>query len=311
MRMNRICLCCGKPTKEEGIWHKRCVKSFFGSPKIPEIEIDDLIHEKLASLSVAEGRTVTGVQKKLSITLSVSGSRKTFAYSGEYIIKTNDNTRPNLPEYEFVGMKMAELCGFKTVPNGLIYSKSGESIYITRRVDRAFENGRIIQIAMEDFAQLSLTQTEYKYNGSYERCAKKVIDRFSSTSYLDKIELFRMCFFSYIIGNTDMHLKNFSLIKGRSGYTLSPFYDILPVLMVVEQKDMALTINGKSQNLTKNDFLSFGSNMGLDRALSGKLLGDIASKTPVMFDFIRQSPLPDSSKEGLISLIKNRVEPFL
>ncbi len=309
--MSKICFCCGKPMIGEGIWHNRCVKRFFGGASIPEISINDAIHEELASLSVANGQTVTGVQKKLSITLSVASARKTNAYSGEYIVKTGDVGRPSLPEYEFVGMKMAEICGFKTVPNGLIYSKQGESIYISRRIDRVFEGGRLNRIAMEDFAQLSLTQTEYKYSGSYERCAKKVIERFSSTSYLDKIELFRMCFFSYIIGNTDMHLKNFSLIKGASGYSLAPFYDILPVLMVVNQQEMALTINGKSQKLTRNDFLSFGSSIGLGKPLSEKLMGGIISKMPVMFDFLRSSPLPEESANRLVSLIASRAECFL
>ena len=207
-------------------------------------------------------------------------------------------------------MKLAEIAGFKTVPNGLVRSSSGEWIYITQRIDRKNDGSTTIKVPMEDFAQLSETQTEYKYNGSYERCAKKVIDRFSSTASLDKILFFKMVFFSYVIGNTDMHLKNFSLIKTEDGYSLSPFYDILPVLMVVNQNEMALTVNGKNKRLTKKDFLCFGESIGLSKGLSLSLIALILGKSEEMLSFIRESPLPQEKQDGLIALIQDRMAPF-
>lgn len=309
--MNRICLCCGKPLKEasSSTWHAACIKRFFGGKEIPSFDMDEIIHEKLAEELIENGESVTGVQKKLSITLS--SIRKTLITENHFIIKTASKDRPLLPEWEFIGMKLAEIIGFKTVPNGLIESTSKETIYITKRIDRAERNGKTVKLPMEDFAQLSETQTEYKYNGSYERCAKKVIDRFSSTSYLDKILLFKMVFFSFIIGNTDMHLKNFSLIKTEGTYSLSPFYDILPVLMVVDQKEMALTVNGKNQKLTQNDFLAFAENIEIPKGVALSAMKSILGKHESLYSFIKESPVPEEKQDALIALIKERSAPFL
>lgn len=71
---------------------------------------------------------------------------------------------------------------------------------------------RTAMLAMEDFCQLDLRLTQDKYKGSYERCAK-VIERYSSRVGFDMTELFMRLVFSFVTGNSDMHLKNFSLIE--------------------------------------------------------------------------------------------------
>ena len=303
--MSKICLCCGKPMKNESkfYWHSTCIKRFFGQPTIPDFNMNEIVYDEIAEASIEQGVSVPGVQKKLPITLP--------AFRRQYIIKTPALDKPFLPELEFIGMKLAEIAGFKTVPNGLIQSNAGEWVYITKRIDRAVSDGKIKKIAMEDFAQLSGRQTEYKYSGSYEQCAKKVIDRFSLNPFLDKILFFKMVFFSYVIGNTDMHLKNFSLMRGQDGYFLSPFYDILPVLMVVGQTEMALTVNGKNQKLTKNDFISFGENIGLTKTLVIDLINAILERLDDMYSFIEQSPITQDKKEELIKLIQSRSAPFV
>ena len=65
------CLCCGKPlrTPDETGWHKACIKRFFGTTKLPEIEIDDKTLNLLATETTNKGFTVPGVQKKLSLEL--------------------------------------------------------------------------------------------------------------------------------------------------------------------------------------------------------------------------------------------------
>ena len=105
--------------------------------------------------------------------------------------------------------------------------------------------------AMEDFCQLDLRLTQDKYRGSYERCAK-IIDKYSCQTGLDMTELYLRLVFSFVIGNSDMHLKNFSLIEtapcsGR--YKLSPAYDLLPVnvIMPEDKEQLALAMNGKKE----------------------------------------------------------------
>lgn len=65
------CLCCGKPlkTEESSCWHKSCIKRFFGTSVIPELEIDSSTLEQLAIETAFKGLTIPGVQKKLSLHL--------------------------------------------------------------------------------------------------------------------------------------------------------------------------------------------------------------------------------------------------
>lgn len=81
--------------------------------------------------------------------------------------------------------------------------------------------------------------------GSYERCAK-IIERYSSRKGLDITELYLRLVFSFLVGNSDMHLKNFSLIETEEGsgkYVLSPAYDLLPVNVVMpEDKEQFGTV---------------------------------------------------------------------
>ena len=91
--------------------------------------------------------------------------------------------------------------------------------------------------AMEDSCQIDLRLTEDKYKGFHERCAK-VFTRHSSQPKLDMTELFMRLLFSFVIGNSDMHLKNFSLIETHEAsgiYTISPAYDLLSVNVIMPE----------------------------------------------------------------------------
>lgn len=222
------CLCCGKPLKtdEPSGWHKACVKRFFGTSVIPELEIDNSALEHLAIETTGKGLTIPGVQKKLSLHLMSEGRKPRLTlvnYPTGFILKPQVEDFRALPEAEHLVMSMADAAGISTVPHALVMG--GENLaYITRRIDRVFGKDNVEMLAMEDFCQLDLRLTQDKYRGSYERCAK-VIERYSSRSGLDLSELFYRLIFCFITGNSDMHLKNFSLIETaeRSGkYVLSP-----------------------------------------------------------------------------------------
>ena len=214
------CLCCGKPIietaseQEKAVgWHNRCVKRFFGTKTLPDIEVSEDVLEQLAIESTNKGLTVPGVQKKMSLHLDNSGAtpRLTLVnYPTGYILKPQTKEYPCLPEAEYLVMQMAEKAKIRTVPHALIRIKAQDNAlaYITKRIDR--RDGKML--AMEDFCQLDGRLTEDKYKGSYERCAK-IIRKYSSRAGLDITELFIRVVFSYIVGNSDMHLKNFSLIE--------------------------------------------------------------------------------------------------
>ena len=210
------CLCCGKPlrTPDETGWHKACIKRFFGTTKLPEIEIDDKTLNLLATETTNKGFTVPGVQKKLSLHL-VSDSRKPrltlVNYPTGYILKPQVAEFEALPESEQLIMTMADMAGISTVPHALIKGNAGLA-YITKRVDRNLTSDKVEMLAMEDFCQLDLRLTEDKYRGSYERCAK-IIKQYSSRVGIDMAEFYIRLVFCFIVGNSDMHLKNFSLLE--------------------------------------------------------------------------------------------------
>jgi serine/threonine-protein kinase HipA len=148
-----------------------------------------------------------------------------------------------LPEIEDLTMHLTTLAGIKTVPHSLIRLKSGNLAYITKRIDRNKKK----KIHMEDMCQLTERLTEDKCHGSYEQIAKAVL-KYSVNPGLDVINFYEQVVFSYLTGNADMHLKNFSLIdRPEMGYTLSEAYDMVTTALVnpADKEDLALTLNAK------------------------------------------------------------------
>ena len=312
------CLCCGKPlkTEEPSGWHKSCIRRFFGTSVIPELEIDNDALERLAVETTGKGLTIPGVQKKLSLHLMSEGRRPRLTlvnYPTGFILKPQVEEFRALPEAEQLVMSMADEAGISTVPHALVRG-SGSLAYITRRVDRVFEKDKVKMLAMEDFCQLDLRLTQDKYKGSYERCAK-VIERYSSRKGLDLSELFYRLVFFFITGNSDMHLKNFSLIETdeQSGsYILSPAYDLLPVnvIMPEDKEQTALALNGKKQNIRRKDFFVFAEECGISQVSAEKMIKKLVSMKPKFLAMCEDSLLPEDMKEQFAFLIDDRCRVF-
>jgi serine/threonine-protein kinase HipA len=109
-----------------------------------------------------------------------------------------------------------------------------------------------------------------------------------------------------------MHLKNFSLIETAEGsgiYQLSDAYDMLPVNVIIPQdKDqLALTLNGKKQNIRRKDFLIFAEACGINRRSAEKMIEKIVALKDTYLAMCRESYLPDDMKERLEVLICERI----
>lgn len=297
-------MCCGKPLhNENSFWHDSCIKKMFGTTALPSLNLKD---EEIIDENLEEGKTVPGVQKKFSYALNIEAKRRTInVLNNKFIIKTENETLKDLVLYEWIGMRLANIYGIETVECGII-NENNQNYFITKRIDRV--NGK--KIPMEDFCQLSNVQTEYKYSGSYEMCYKNVIRKYSHYETLDKIKFYKLILFSYTIGNTDMHLKNFSLYEIDNKYQLTPAYDLVPVILLFPQEEMALTLHGKNTKLTKNDFFSFGEYLGLQKALLIKIHNDLISKKSDFISFINQTDLKEDQKSKFIQLIQNRISIF-
>ena len=313
------CLCCAKEIKPDAKaaeisskWHQRCVSRFFNTKTLPVLDISDNKLKELVKKTVSKGMTVPGVQKKISLHLPDDDhTRFTISdYPAGFILKPQTEEYAFLPEYEDLAMRLAEVSGIKTVPHALIGTETGYA-YITRRIDRSFKESPQKSLAMEDFCQLSERLTFDKYKGSYESCAKIII-RYSKNRRLDISELFMRLVFSFIIGNSDMHLKNFSLIESAPGtreFGLSPAYDLLPVNVILpEDKDeTALSLNGKKRNLTRKDFLCFAVNCDIEKKTAERLTDKMCSLKDKYISVCRDSFLPKESQNKVIKLIEDRI----
>ena len=312
------CLCCNKemtnPSEYERnvSWHVKCIKKFFGTGKLPEIDMSEKALERLANQTVNKGLTIPGVQKKMSLHLETVDkvARLTIVnHPTGYILKPQSEEYPELPEAEFLSMKMAEIAGIKTVPNALLRFQ-GTYAYVTKRIDRDGDKC----YAMEDFCQLSGRVTADKYRSSYETCGK-VINKYSHNVGLDVTEFYYRLLFCFCTCNSDMHLKNFSLIEDRPGsrkFSLSAAYDMLPVnvIMPADKEQMALTMNGKKRNLKLKDFLILAESLGIRQKVATDLIKQILRYKEAFLKEIAVSYVSEEMKEKLGSMIQKRMEIF-
>ncbi|MDE6669238.1 MAG: HipA domain-containing protein [Muribaculaceae bacterium] len=183
----------------------------------------------------------------------------------------------------------------------LIRFADGELCYITRRIDRTKKGEKI---AMEDMCQLSERLTEDKYKGSYERIAK-LIRRYSSAPLLDIVNFWEVVLFSWLTGNADMHLKNFSLFKPTANYMLTPAYDLLSTYIVIPEDDeeLALTLNGKKKKIKREDFEKAMRDSSMDEKAIANVFKKFSKALPKWTEVINESFLPIEKYEELQALI--------
>ncbi|MBD5363156.1 MAG: HipA domain-containing protein [Bacteroides sp.] len=295
------CLFCYKPLKDGEVdYHPGCARKIFESTVVPDLPYTRDNIKELAREIVTASTTVTGVQAKLSLDIARGGKDEPQRFTivglwGRFILKPQTDRFVNLPENEDLTMHLAEIAGIKTVPHSLIRFADGELCYITRRVDRTKKGDKI---AMEDMCQLSERLTEDKYKGSYERIAK-LIKKHSSAPMLDVINFWEIVVFSWLTGNADMHLKNFSLFKPIENYMLTPAYDLISTSIVMPEDDeeLALTLNGKKKKIKREDFEKVMSDSGMDEKSITNLFKKFEKAYPKWIEMIAQSFLPDEQQE--------------
>jgi serine/threonine-protein kinase HipA len=303
------CLYCYQPLESgETDFHARCSKKMFGTEIPPQLEYTGNDMQQLAAEIIKSQITVTGVQPKLSLTIgkSETGVRKLTLVGlwGNYILKPPGQYYPQLPEVEDLTMHLADIAGINTVPHSLIRLKSGELSYITKRVDRSKKE----PVHMEDMCQLTERLTENKYRGSYEQIAK-AIDKYSVQPGLDIVNFYEIVVFSFITGNADMHLKNFSLLQRNAGdFVLSPAYDLVATMLVNpdDKEELALTLNARKTKLKQRDFEAAFNSAGLTIKQQENIFKKMSRAKNTWLEFISQSFLSAQLKEQFAELIEER-----
>lgn len=265
--------------------------------------------DALAAQVIQAQTSLTGVQPKLSLNLHKhEGSNRLTIVGlwGDFIFKPQTDAYPELPENEDLTMHLAEAARIKVVPHSLIHLADGSLGYITRRIDRTKKGEKI---DMEDMCQLTLHPTEYKYKSSCEQIAK-AIAAYSSTPRLDLVNFMQVLLFSFVTGNNDMHLKNFSLYRPKALYQLSPAYDLLNVAIAnpKDKEEMALPINGKKAQIKLADFLKASDTMGIEQRVTLGLINGLRNAMPAWIDLINNSFLSDEMKQNYLDLISRRMD---
>lgn len=311
------CLCCYQKmdASVDGDYHPECIRAFYGIKYAPVLpyRLDEM--EKLAKEAVELSVTVPGVQPKISVgwikTVLKDGhnGRLTImdALEGMYILKPQNPKYKQMPENEHLSMKLAELFKINAVPSNMIRLASGELCYITKRIDRKKDNSRIHMI---DFLQI--LELEDKYLGTME-IVGKTIGELSANTLMDKLRFFELSLFNFIIGNNDMHLKNFSMWLSDIGWVLSPAYDLLNVKIILpkDQDDTALLLGGKKNNFNKEYFDEFGKVLKLNDKQINSVYRNLNSWLPGAMQLIDISFLNENYKTQYKELITQRVRIFL
>lgn len=305
------CLFCYTKLNEgERNYHTRCVKKFFGTQGVPDFPYSSEDIHHLAKKVVQSRTTVTGVQAKLSMEIERLAQTSRFTIvdaGGKYILKPQTAHYTNLPENEDLTMHLAEIVKIEVVPHALLRFDNGELCYITKRIDRDKKGEKI---PMEDMCQLTEQLTERKYKGSYEKIAK-AIRKYSTAPGLDVTKFWTVVLFSWLVGNTDMHLKNFSLYAPNLiDHILTPAYDLLNTILVMptDTEELALTLNGKKSRLTRHDFEQAMRNTGLNEKVIANIFNRFQGIYPQWVDCIHSSFLPVAQQDAYCQLLRSRLE---
>ena len=310
--MNK-CLFCYQLLKDNEIdFHKKCSKKIYGTETAPLLNYTLSEMELLAKEVIETSISVPGVQPKLSLSFvkekleGVTKGRLTVleALGGNFILKPQNIIFPQMPENEHLTMKLAELLGIQTVTSSLIRLKSGELSYITKRIDRASSNRKIHMLDM-----FQITEAFDKYKSSMEKVGKAV-NEYSSSTLLDVVRLYEVTVFSYLTGNNDMHLKNFSMILKGEDWVFSPAYDLLNVQLHLpeDKEETALTIGGKKSRLTKADFINLGLKFGLSEKQIENIFKRFIKAEEKMLELISISFLDEEKKKIYKDLLSHRLE---
>jgi serine/threonine-protein kinase HipA len=283
------------------------------NPRLTRLEpFNYSAQEQLAeSLARVDKMSIQGVQPKLSMKLNVGKSTFEIVDThGDYILKPQHPHYPELPENENVSMKLAESLGIEIPVNGLLYAKDHTVAYFVKRFDRLPRNKKL---HTEDFCQIAGLNRDTKYSYSMEKLIP-IVEEYCTFPLLEKQKLFERVLFNWLIGNEDMHLKNYSLITRNKKVELSPGYDFLNSTIVIDAKEeIALPVAGKKSNLNHKDLIDYYGlqRLQLSRSFIDKFLREIQSVYPDWKQKINHCFLSLPMKEKYLNLLETRMKKML
>ncbi len=270
------------------------------------------VEQRMAAVEYMGKMSIQGVQPKLSAILKIKeGCFKIVDTNGRYILKPQSEYYPEVPENEALTMTLAEIFGIEVPVHGLVYSKDKSKTYFIKRFDRIGHNQKL---AVEDFSQLLGLDRETKYESSMEKVIW-VVSTYCSFPKIEFVKLFKRTLFNFLVGNEDMHLKNFSLITRQDRVALSPADDLLNSTIVQKnsKEEIALPLNGKKNNLTQKDLLVYfaAEKLGLNNGTIQEVIQEVQHAIPLWKSLIGRSGLSKGMQEKYLKLLDARCRRIL
>jgi len=298
--MTDYCDICKKEHDGKERYHSACLRHLFETPSLPVVE---LTHQDvlLKAQEMAGRMSISGIQPKLS--MSREGSRLIpVAKGGQFILKPQTERFPQLPQNENLCMIIAGRLEIEVPPHGLFDLQDGSPAYVVRRFDRTKGGGKL---RCEDFVQI-LGEND-KYSGSMERIGEKIRE-LSSVPGLDVQLLFERALLHFLMGNGDAHLKNFSMLEtDDGGLRLSPAYDIVCSKAVIpKETDYALTLNGKSNKIKRQDFERFCNVLKIEPIYVSRTFERFKQGYPMMLEEVQHSRLSAELKGEVREVVEER-----
>ena len=258
-------------------------------------------------LAMSDKISIQGVQPKLSASLNVkAGKFDIVEKQSTYIIKLQVPDRPQMPENEDLTMKLASVIGIEVPIHGLVRDREGQLNYFIKRFDRYSQRSKY---AVEDFAQLTERPSQTKYNASTESLIPIIAD-YCTFPAIELFKLYKRIFFCFMIGNEDMHLKNFSLITKKGKTYLSPAYDLLNTTLVMNstKEELALPLMGTKARFKPVHFKEYLGleRMNLQEKMVEKVFTEVYEARKSWELLIENSFLTDELKDGYFKLLNNR-----
>ena len=233
--------------------------------------------------------SLAGVQLKFSAVQQANGGLTIPAtgQGGSWIVKLPSSRFEAVPENEYSMMELARILGMDVpetqllpinritnIPNGI--GKFGDSAFVIKRFDRA--DGQAVHI--EDFAQVFGVYPQDKYKKASMRNIAQVIGIEGQDE--DIAEFTRRLVFNTLIGNADMHLKNWSVIyKDKRTASIAPAYDFVSTIPYIPDDSASLKV---SRSKKFSDFtLDELSHLAAKAMLPEKLVLDTAKQTVAGF----------------------------
>jgi serine/threonine-protein kinase HipA len=312
LKMTSSCAAClGLLKNSQELLHPKCYRDLFGARKVKlklryfHSEIVEEVRRRAVRMSLG------GAQPKASLAL-LKGQLEIVTLGGEYLLKPSTERHPFISENEHLCMNIARLCDLPVPPFCLVTLQGGELAFLIKRFDRK----RAEKIQIEDLGSVLNLPAVAKYDGTYLE-AGRAVERHVRDKGLEKLLFLKQVMLSYLMGNNDLHLKNFSLIDCGGYYRLSPVYDLVCSARYYDQTDLALALApeflGHLKTVgfyTADDFVDLGRMLEIGHEPLRRLVKALIALQGSILQLVEASFLPEKEKVLVTEIMREQFRKF-